>query len=345
MIHAASCRGRKSAFPRPNRATVAASFGLCGVLALAGCGGSDHKPGAAAQPKAGGGPGATIGVVINTLADVNQADILRGVKDQGKKYGWTVKSTDTQSDPAKANAAMRTFVQQKVAGIFVTVYSGSVMQAGLTAARAAKIPVILDGANDLVPGVAAIIPLGSGEEEGKAVVEALGGSGSVLAFTFPPGAPCVAQWEQSKKVFDANPGVEYTTHDVPAPGWITEGQKATAAWLQTHPAGSSKLAIWGCWDGPTFGAIAALTAAKRKDVKVFGNGGEPDAINAIRSGKMTASIFYDQYTGGGLAGAQLLHDALVAGDKWTPKAQPNSFQRIDASNVKEVCAKYPTKCK
>lgn len=289
--------------------------------------------------------GKTIGVVLNNAADSNQADILRGYEDAGKKFGWTVESVDTQGDPAKANAAISTFVQRGVDGIAAMVYQGNVLQSGITAAKAAGIPVILNGANELVDGVAAAIPVAAGTEHGQLTVDGIEGKGSVLMFHYPPGAPCVAEFEQSTAVFDANPGVTYDSHDVPAPGWEVEGQKATATWLQTHPAGEGNLAIWGCWDGPLFGAIAALKAANRDDVKVYGNGGEPLALTAVRDGTMTATFLFDQYTGGGVAGAQLLNDAIAAGASWTPLVQPNPSQLVDASNIEAICTEFPDRCK
>lgn len=321
------------------RRGAALAAGLVAVPFLFGCSASTSGPTEASSSSK------TIGVVVQNLADVNQGDILKGYQDQGAKYGWTIKSVDTQGDPAKANAAMKTYVQQEVAGIVSMVYEGSTLRAGISAAQAAGIPVILNGTGTLVPGVAAAISLDSGQKEAEALVKELGGNGKVLMFTFPPGAPCVQQFNSSKPVMDANPGITYTTHDVPAPGWIAEAQKATGAWLQTNPAGSGKLAIWACWDGPAFGAIAALAANKRTDVKVFGNGGEPDALTAIQNGKMTASVFFDQYTGGGLAGATLLHDAIEAGSSWQPKVVPNPNEIVDSGNVAAVCAKYPDKCR
>lgn len=318
------------------------ALGTISVAGLAACASKDDAP----SGGSGGASGSkTIGVVVNNLSDSNQADILKGYQDQGAKYGWTVKSTDSQGDPAKANAAVSTFVQQRVAGIAVLVYQGSVLQSGISAAKAAGIPVILNGANTLVEGVAAAIPVAAGKVQAETVVQGINGQGSVLMFTYPPGAPCVAQFDESKRVFDANPGIKYTTHDVPAPGWIVEAQKATAAWLRTHPAGSGNLAIWGCWDGPTFGAMAALRSANRTDVKVYGNGGEPGALVAVKNGTMTATIFYDQYTGGGLAGAELLQGAIKAGASWTPKVQPNPSELVDANNIADLCAKYSAKCK
>lgn len=332
---------RSTSSIRRSRLRRVGAAGVAIVLAagvLAACSDSDGSAGDSS------GGSARIGVVANSLADSNQADILRGYEDQGKKYGWTVESTDSQGDAAKANAAIQTYVQQGVDGIAVMVYQAEVLQSGIQAAKASGIPVVLNGANELADGVAAVIPVAAGEAQADALIAGIGTTGDVLMFTFPPGAPCVAQLEDSSAVFDANPGIKTTTHDVPAPGWVVEGQKATATWLQTHPAGGTPLAIWGCWDGPTFGAIAALAAANRTDVKVYGNGGEPEALANVQAGKMAGTIFYDQYTGGGLSGATLLHDAIEAGSDWTPKSVPNPSEVVDSTNIADICSRYPDKC-
>ncbi|MDO8307251.1 MAG: sugar ABC transporter substrate-binding protein [Actinomycetota bacterium] len=355
-------RGSGSTLLRRRATAIALTLGSALILAACSSSGttssdassSEAAPASSEAPASSAAPAdspsaaeeaKTIGVVLNNAADSNQADILRGYEDAGKEYGWTVLSVDTQGDPAKANAAISTFVQQGVDGIAAMVYQGNVLQSGIDAAKAAGIPVILNGANELVDGAAAAIPVAAGTEQGQITVDGIEGNGSVLMFHYPPGAPCIAEFEQSTAVFDANPGVTYESHDVPAPGWEVEGQKATATWLQTHPAGEGNLAIWGCWDGPLFGAIAALNAANRDDVLVYGNGGEPLALTAVRDGTMTATILYDQYTGGGIAGAKLLNDAIAAGPSWTPVVQPNPSQLVDASNIEAICTEFPDRCK
>jgi len=242
---------------------------------------------------------------------------------------------------------MEAFVQRKVNAIVVEVYESNALRTGLAAARKAKIPVFLNGSNTLAPGVAATEPVYAGIPHTTRMAKDLGGKGDVLMFTYHPGAPCVAEESQANTVLAKFPGISVKKQEVPAPGWVEAGQTATAAWLTSHPANSGPLAIWGCWDGPLIGSIAALRAAGRTDVKLYGNGGQADALAAIVKGEMTATWFYGDRTGDGVIGAKLLKSYLAtkaAGKAWKPKIVPVPSIAVDKTNVGAVCAKYKGYC-
>lgn len=290
----------------------------------------------------------TIGIVLNNAADPNQVNVAKGWKTQGAKYGWkSFLQVDTTGSADKANAAMEAFVQRKVNAIVVQVYESSALGAGLAAARKAKIPVFLNGSNSLAPGVAATEPVYAGVPHTTRMAKDLGGTGDVLMFTYHPGAPCVAEETLADKVLKGYPGISVKKQEVPAPGWVEAGQTATIAWLTSHPANSGALAIWGCWDGPLIGSIAALRAAGRTDVKLYGNGGQADALAAILKGDMTATWFYGDRTGDGVIGAKLLKQYLAtkaAKKKWKPRIVPVPSIAVDKSNVQAICAKYKGYC-
>ena len=68
--------------------------------------------------------------------------------------------------------------------------------------------------------------------------------------------------------------------------------------MPRHPAGSENLAIWGCWDDPSIGAIGSLRAQGRDDVKVYGINGNAQALENIKNGFMTATAWQDSFTEG-----------------------------------------------
>jgi ribose transport system substrate-binding protein len=103
------------------------------------------------------------------------------------------------------------------------------------------------------------------------------------------------------------------------PGFFQDGAQYATAWLAAHPKGSGNLAIWGCWDDPAIGAISALRQQARTDVKVYGENGNAQALDAIQRGYMTATAWQDSVTEGARL-VDVLDDAIKAGAGWQPKA-------------------------
>ena len=91
------------------------------------------------------------------------------------------------------------------------------------------------------------------------------------------------------------PDIKVTKNEVRIPGYFEDGAQYANAWLASHPAGSENLAIWGCWDDPSIGAIGSLRAQDRDDVKVYGVNGNAQALENIKNGFMTATAWQDSY--------------------------------------------------
>ena len=66
--------------------------------------------------------------------------MIAGATEAAKAAGWDVKVIDTQASADQANAAMNSFVVQKVDAIFVLAFASSSIGSGLAAANAAGIP-------------------------------------------------------------------------------------------------------------------------------------------------------------------------------------------------------------
>jgi ribose transport system substrate-binding protein len=123
---------------------------------LAACGGGDKTAADAASttsttaPAAGRGgsiadtyKGKTIGVVHLTSADENEATLVKALKEASDKAGlkWTYKEADSQGDQGKAQAAVGSFITQKVDAIVLCVVNTRLVAKQLADAKAAKIPV------------------------------------------------------------------------------------------------------------------------------------------------------------------------------------------------------------
>lgn len=272
---------------------------VCSAAIIAGCGSSSSSnsggsSGASSASSGSGGSGKklTVGYVAYTLTAPPQQDMKKGFEQEAQKYGYTVKTVDAQGDAAKANSLMQTFVTQRVDAIVTDSFSADTLRAGITAAKQAGIPVYLGYAPGDSPDLAAAIQANAGTESASLLVKQLGPSGSVLAFTLPPGPNCVSSEKQFDAVMAANPGWKVQKQPVPVPGWAQAASSATNAWLKSHPKGQ-KLAIWGCWDGPAAGAASALVQAGRTDVKVYGQNTEADSAALLQKNDYAASYYFD----------------------------------------------------
>ena len=124
------------------------------------------------------------------------------------------------------------------------------------------------------------------------------------------------------------------------PGQVEDGTAFTSAWLASHPAGSGDLAVWGAWDEPGMGAIAALKQSGRDDVKVYSINGSPAALQAVKDGSMTQIIWQDGYTEGQEL-FQAILDEEAAGDSWKSKTIDVPGVLVDSSTIDAFLKDHP----
>jgi ribose transport system substrate-binding protein len=173
------------------------------------------------------------------------------------------------------------------------------MQADLQKFADAKIPVILFinpmkgqfvtfvGADDVEVGY-----LGA-----KALFQALGGKGLVVAIEGNPAAP--TSRDRTKGLHRALaefPGIQLLDSGI---GMYQrpDAKKLTAAMLLKHPRIDG---IWTANDAMAFGALDALSEAHRT-AKTVGANGLDDAVRRIEDGSMVASVDFSSFKMGCLA--------------------------------------------
>jgi ribose transport system substrate-binding protein len=137
-----------------------------------------------------------------------------------------------------------------------------------------------------------------------------------------------------------HPDIKVTKNEVRIPGYFEDGAQYATAWLALHPPGSGPLAIWGCWDDPSIGAISALRQAGRDDVKVYGINGNAQALENIQKGFMTATAWQDSFTEGyNMVG--ILDEAIAAGEGWEPKAAEVPAVVVTKDSVEQFLKDHP----
>jgi len=281
------------------------------------------------------------GIVAIAPTEPGNARYIRGVEMAAEGAGWQVVVVDAQGSADQANAAVQDLIDKGARAIAVTVFPVASIGAGLALAEAAKVPVVTWGGG-LGPGVAATN--GSpGPMAGPVVdmmVRDLGGTGEVLALSNSAAGACRAREAVLTEALARHPGIKLTRSEVRIPGYFEDAAANAGAWLALRPAGGAPLAIWSCWDDPAVGAVSALRRDGRSDVRVYGVGGNPQAIDAIRKGLMTATAWQNALAEGhDMFGVVL--SMLAAGKDWQPKAVEVPVVVVTGESVESFLLDHP----
>jgi ribose transport system substrate-binding protein len=262
----------------------------------------------------------TVGIVDLVQSDPLNVEVIKGVTDAAKAKGWKVLVYDANGSADAANAAFKRYASQKVDMILDLAFPVTSVRAGLAAARGAKIPVGGWGSG-LAPGILMTTVDDVGQPSANAVLNAMGGKsgkGSVLALFYTGGQVCRERQAVFVKTMKKAPGVKVQIQNLTLPGEQQEGTNYTNAWLAQHPRGSGNLAVWGCWDSPMYGAVAALRQQTRSDVKSFSINGSPQAIQLVKSGALSNEVWENGYQEGRVVFNTTLA-GINAGKAWKAK--------------------------
>lgn len=261
-----------------------------------------------------------VGIVSISATEANNVRYINGATKAAEEMGWDVSVVDAAGSADQANSAIQNFAQVGAHAIIDMVFPWSSIGAGLAAAKEAGIPVVTWGG-----GIGSTVAATNGSGAPMAVpvvelmVENMGGSGSILALTYRTGEVCRNREVVMDEILAGYPDIKVTKNEVRIPGYFEDGAQYANAWLASHLPGQENLAIWGCWDDPSIGAIGSLRSQGRTDVAVYGVNGNAQALENIRNGHMTATAWQDSYTEG-YNMVKMLSDIIAAGDSWEPKA-------------------------
>jgi ribose transport system substrate-binding protein len=282
-----------------------------------------------------------IGIVSIAATEANNVRYITGAEKAAAELGWEVSVIDAAGNADQANAGIQNFAQRGAHAIIDMVFPVSSIGAGLDAAKSAGIPVVTWGGG--LGGMVAATN-GSGGPMATPVVEMMveemKGKGSVLALTYRTGEVCRNREVVMDEILAKHPDIKVTKNEVRIPGYFEDGAQYANAWLTSHPAGDEALAIWGCWDDPSIGAIGSLRAQGRDDVKVYGINGNAQALENIKNGHMTATAWQDSFTEG-YNMVKMLDEIKKAGAGWQPKAAEVPAVVVTRASVEQFLKDHP----
>ncbi len=320
------------------KALVAAlTLTAAAALALTAC----STPGSGTAPAAGATKNKLLGIVTITATDANNARVIKGATEAAQAAGWKVEVVDAAGSADTANTAITNFVSKGAGMIFDLVFPVTSLGTGLSNARSAGIPVATWGGG-VGPGV--VMTTGNGAPFAKpatdAMLKAMNDKGSVLALTYRTGQVCRDRETLFDGIVAKSPNVKVQKEEVNIPGFLQDGAKYATAWMGSHPAGSGNLAVWGCWEDPTLGAISAIKQAGRTDIKTYGINGSATAIKAVQNGDLTATV-YEDGTAEGKTMFTTTQQAIAAGSSWKQKTVDVPGILVDSSNIASFLKAHP----
>jgi len=313
------------------------------AAAAAGCGSSSPASSASAsstsKSASSAGSKYTIGLVPFSGEEPTSMAAMHGIEAVARQMGWSTTLIDPGGVTAQSVAAIQTLVEKHVNLIVSTVFPANSLAAGVLAAKAAGIPVIAAGGST---GAGVEANWDVGKEDGKILVAELAavthGQGNLLVFQYTPGVACDEREATLKQYLKTAHYSSVTYDEVPIPGQVQAGYKFGQAWLASH---SGQGAIFGCFDDPTVGALAAIKQAGRTDITTFGVDGSPAALSAVRAGTMTATVWINGY-GLGEQMAAAIPGLVKRGVNVSPLEEAAPAVLVDQSNIASFLKEYPS---
>jgi len=235
----------------------------------------------------GGGP--RIGLSISTLNNPYFVTLRNGAQDAAKKDGAQLIISDAQNDAATQQDDVQNYVTQQVDAILVNPVDSESIVPAIQAANQADIPVIALDRGASGGEIATLIVsdnVEGGRMAGKELIE-LVGSGPVAQLEGIPGAsPTRDRGQGFEEVINGQDAVELVASQT-ANFVREEGLTVTENILQSNPEIKG---IFAQNDEMALGAVRALKNRAGTDVKIVGFDGVEEALKAVQSGKMNATV-------------------------------------------------------
>lgn len=277
-------------------------------------------------------PAKKYALFMSHMTNAFTIEMSDAVKAKAAELGVELTVYDGGQDAAKQTGQLETAVTQGISGIIIEPVSVDGLVPAIEAATKAGIPVVVVNQQISKPEAASafvgVSNVDGGVMEMKAAAEAIGGKGNVAFLLGPMGSDAeLGRTEGYYNVLKDYPDIKVVFEQTA--NWKTDEALALVEnWLQT---GTEISAIVANNDGMALGALKAVEDAKLLDkIKVYGLDATPDALQAVKEGRLTATISQSTTKQGQEAMAAVVK--LANGEK-VDKEILVSFTLIDKSNI------------
>lgn len=229
-----------------------------------------------------------VGLVISTLNNPFFVTLKEGAEAKAKELGIELVILDSQNDPAKEMANVEDLITKNVAAILINPTDSDAVGNAVKAANGKKIPVItLDrGANagDVVAHIASDNVAG-GKMAGEYILKQLGGKGKAVELEGIAGTSAARDRGKGFNEAIKGSGIEVVAKQT-ADFDRTKGLSVMENILQAQPEIN---VVFAHNDEMALGALQAIKASG-KSIMVVGFDATDDAVKAVNSGEMAATV-------------------------------------------------------
>ncbi len=256
---------------------------LLGLTAMAFAGGASEGSGESQEKYA---------LMMSHMTNAFTIALSDAVKAEAENQGVDLVVFDGGQDVSKQISQVESAINQGYAGILIEPISVDGIKPAVSAAKKAGIPLITINQKitdqDLATAFVGVNNIEGGEMEMRAAAEAIDGKGNVAFLLGPLGSDGqIGRTKGYHNILESYPDIKVVYEQTA--NWRTdEALKLVENWLQT---GAGLVAIVANNDGMALGALKAVEDAKMLDsIKVFGLDATPDALAAVKEGRLTATI-------------------------------------------------------
>jgi ribose transport system substrate-binding protein/inositol transport system substrate-binding protein len=293
-----------------------------------------EEPAAPAPEEPAAPAAAKYGLFMSHMTNAFTIEMSDAVKAKAAELGADLTVYDGGQDPAKQAGQVETAVTQGISCIVIEPASVDGLVPAIEAATTAGIPVVVVNQKISKPEAASsfvgVSNVDGGVLEMKTAAEALGGKGNVAFLLGPMGSDAqLGRTEGYYNVLKDYPDIKVVFEQTA--NWKTDEALALVEnWLQT---GTPIDAIVANNDGMAMGALKAVEDAQLLDkIKVYGLDAVPDALQAVKDGKLAATISQSTTAQGQKAMEACVK--LVNGEKVDPEILVD-FTLINQDNIGE----------
>ena len=262
-----------------------AAFTSVGIAGLLGC--SQQGPGSVAPTHEAS---TTIGLSISTLNNPFFVSLRDGAQAEASAKGLSLVTVDAENDPAKQIAGVEDLIQKKMPVILINPSDSDAVASVVKEAEGAGIKVIsldraVNGAE--VSSHIASDNVAGGKMAAEFLLKRLGGKGNLVELVGVPGSSAARERGLGfESVVGANTQVKLVAQQ-PADFDRAKGLSVMENILQGN---KNVQGVFAQNDEMALGAEKALEEAGLANVPVVGFDATPDAVAAVKAGKLAATV-------------------------------------------------------
>jgi len=232
-----------------------------------------------------------IGLAVSTLNNPFFVDLKDGAEAMAEEMGVEILTVDAQNDAAAQLSSVEDLLIKQIDVLIVNPVDGNAVVSAITAANDAGVPVItVDRAaegGDVVSHIASDNVEG-GKMAGEFIAKQLNKEGNVVELQGIPGTSAARDRGKGFNiVMDKYPNLKVIARQ-PAGFDRAEGMTVMENILQGNPDID---AVFAHNDNMALGAMEAISAAGRSDeIMIVGFDAIDDAVEAVKEGKMAATV-------------------------------------------------------